>query len=124
MATKTKQAAVAIERAEAVFRKSEYGTDQPTLVVTARLSEASNADRENRALAFRTAGEIEMALAQVNDKRWLVNAPYWGDEQRLPDGWRSVWGIRLEACDGAQAEVAMKALNEVATKLSSKKTNH
>ena len=122
MATKKKKAAM-VERAEAVLRKSEYGTDQPTLVVTARLSEACNADRENRALAFRTAGEIEMALAEVNDKRWLVNAPHWGDEQRLPDGSRSTWGIKLEACDGAQAAVAMKALNEVATKLTSKKTN-
>lgn len=113
MAGKKKGLAV-VEKAEAVLRQGEYGNDQPTLVVTTKLSVATNADRENRALAFRTAGEIEMALALANDERWLVNAPHWGDEQRLPDGWRSTWGIRLEACDGAQAEVGMRALTKVA----------
>ncbi|MBI5544611.1 MAG: hypothetical protein HY901_12025 [Deltaproteobacteria bacterium] len=118
MATKSKTRAVTKVTARAVLRKSEYGFDQPTLVVTARLSGASTAARENHAFAFRAAAEIELALADANDMGWMVNAPHWGDEQRLPEGWQSTWGINLEAGDGAQTEIAMKALDEVATKLS------
>ena len=118
MAAKSKKTEAKIEKAEAVLRRSEYDTDQPTLVVTAKLSDSTSAGRESRAIAFRAAAEIEMALARANDKGWLVNPPHWGDERRLPDGYRVIWGIALEGCDGAQAEVAMKALAEVAELLS------
>ena len=46
-----------------------------------------------------------------------------GDEQRLPDRWKARWSVRLEPCDGGQTEIAMKALEAIAQKLSSKKSN-
>ena len=46
-----------------------------------------------------------------------MNAPAWGDERRLPNGWSTTWEVRLEGIRGASAEVAMRALAKVAEML-------
>jgi hypothetical protein len=46
-----------------------------------------------------------------------VNPPTWGDEQRLPTGWRTSWNVKLEGIRGAKVEVAMQALARVAEML-------
>jgi hypothetical protein len=119
-AKKTKVTAV-VEKAEAVLKQSEYGTDQPTLVVATRTTDTPCALRHNTALGLRAAAEVEIALADAGDKGWSVNPPTWGDEQRLPTGWRTRWDIKLEGIRGAKVEVAMKALARVAEMLTSKK---
>ena len=120
MAGKKKGPAV-VERAEAVLRESEYGNEQPTLVVATRTTDVACALRHNRAIGLRAAAEVELALAAVADKSWTVNDPAWADEQRLPTGWRTCWLITLEGVRGAQAEVAMRALTKVAEMLRGEK---
>jgi len=109
-----KKAATVVERAEAVLGKSVYGSQQPMLVVATRTTEIACPMRHNRAIGLRAAAEVELALAAVADKGWLVNDPVWGDEQRLPAGWRTTYLIKLEGCQGANPEVAMGALTKVA----------
>ncbi len=117
MATKSSKTTPRIERAEAILGKSEYGNEQPTMVVGIRTSDWVHGPRLAHAVGLRAAAEIEEALAEASDTGWLVNAPSWGDEQRLPDGWRTTFTIHLEACRGAKAEVAMAALTGVADAL-------
>jgi hypothetical protein len=117
MAAKIKGTVAVVEKAEAVLKRCEYGIDQPTLVVGTRTTDTACALRHNRALGLRAAAEVELALADAGDKAWSVNDPAWGDEQRLPNGWRTVWEVRLEGIRGAQVEVAMKALGKVAEML-------
>jgi hypothetical protein len=117
MATKKSELAAVVERAEAVLKASEYGSEQPTLVVATRTTDVACALRHNRAIGLRAAAEVELALAAVADKSWTVNDPEWADEQRLPNGWRTCWVIRLEGVRGARAEVAMRALTKVAEML-------
>ena len=117
MAAKIKGTVAVVEKAEAVLKRCEYGIDQPTLVVGTRTTDTACALRHNRALGLRAAAEVELALADAGDKAWSVNDPVWGDEQRLPNGWRTVWEVRLEGIRGAEAEVAMKALGKVAESL-------
>ncbi len=114
MAKKSSSEGPKIERAEAVLGKTEYGNEQPMLVVGIRTSDWIRGPRLAHAVGLRAAAKIEEALAEVGDTGWLVNAPAWGDEQRLPDGWRTTFTIHLEACRGAKAEVAMEALGAVA----------
>lgn len=106
-----------VEKAEAVLRKSEYGNEAPTLVVATRTTDAACALRHNRALGLRAAAEVELALAEAGDKGWTVNDPVWGDEQRLPNGWRTTYLVALEGVRGASVEVAMQALTKVAVML-------
>jgi len=112
-----KKAATLVEKAEAVLGKSAYGNQQPMLVVATGTTEAACPLRRNRALALRAAAEVELALAAVGDKGWLVNDPVWGDEQRLSAGWRTTYLIKLEGSRGANPEVAMGALTKVAEML-------
>ena len=114
---KTKAGPAVVEKAEAELRKSEYGNDQPTLVVATRTTDAACALRHNRAIGLHAAAEVELALAAVADKAWTVNDPVWGDEQRLPNGWRTTYLIKLEGIRGASQEVAMRALTKVAERL-------
>ena len=106
-----------VEKAEAVLGKSEYGNDQPMLRVATRTTDVACALRHNRAIGLRAAAEVELALGEANDTGWLVDAPAWGDEQRLPLGWRTTFMIQLEGSRGAKPEVAMKALDKVAEAL-------
>jgi hypothetical protein len=117
MAAKKTGTAAMVEKAEAVMKMSEYGTEQPTLVVATRTTDTPCALRHNTALGLRAAAEVELALADAGDKAWSVNAPAWGDEQRLPTGWRTCWNIKLEGVRGANPEVAMGALAKVAEML-------
>jgi len=112
-----KTGTVVVEKAEAVMKMSEYGTEQPTLMVAVRTTDTACALRHNTALGLRAAAEVELALAAVADKAWTVNPPAWGDERRLPNGWSTTWEIRLEGVRGAQADVAMRVLTEVAEML-------
>ena len=112
-----KKAATVVENAKAVLGKSVYGTEQPMLVVGTRTTEVACPLRHNRAIGLRAAAEVELALAAVADRGWLVNDPVWGDEQRLPNGWRTTYLIKLESCQGANPEVAMGALTKVAEML-------
>jgi hypothetical protein len=114
MAAKKTGTAAVVEKAEAVMKMSEYGTEQPTLMVAARTTDTACALRHNTALGLRAAAEVELALAAVADKAWTVNPPTWGDERRLPNGWSTTWEIHLEGVRGASAEVAMRALAKVA----------
>jgi hypothetical protein len=117
MAAKIKGTVAVVEKAEAVLKRCEYGIDQPTLVVGTRTTDTACALRHNRALGLRAAAEVELALADAGDKAWSVNDPVWGDEQRLPTGWRTTYLIKLESCQGANPKVAMGALTKVAEML-------
>ena len=123
MGAKNTGTAAVVEKVEAVFKTSEYGTDQPTLVVGTRTTDVSCALRHNRAVGLRAAAEVELALAAVADKAWTVNPPAWGDEQRLPNGWRTTFLVRLEGVSGANPEVAMRALAKVAEMLNAKNSS-
>jgi len=122
MAAKRTATAAVVEKAEAIFKTSEYGTDQPTLLVATRTTDVACALRHNRAVGLCAAAEVELALAAVADKAWSVNDPVWGDEQRLPNGWRTTFLVRLEGVRGANPEVAMRALSKVAEMLNAKST--
>jgi hypothetical protein len=119
MAAKKKATAV-VEKAEAVLRMSSYGIEEPTLQMVVRTNDLTRGPRYGHAVGLRAASEIEMALAEANDTGWLVNAPAWGDEQRLSVGWRLRFSIGLEGCRGAKAEVAMAVLTKVAYALAGK----
>ena len=119
MAAKKKATAV-VEKAEAVLRMSSYGVEEPTLQIVVRISDLTRGPRYGHAVGLRAASEIEMALAEANDTGWLVNAPAWGDEQRLAEGWRLRFSIGLEGCRGAKPDVAMAVLTKVAYALAGK----
>ena len=123
MAAKKTGTVAVVEKAEAIFKTSEYGTDQPTLVVATRTTDVACALRHNRAVGLCAAADVELALAAVADKAWSVNDPVWGDEQRLPNGWRTTFLVRLEGVRGANPEVAMRALSKVAEMLNAKNSS-
>jgi hypothetical protein len=106
-----------VEKAEVALGKSEHGNDQPTLVIGIRTRDWIRGPHLARAVGLHAAAEVELALGAALDTSWGVNAPEWGNEQRLPEGWRTTFKIHLEGRRGANAEVAMKALRQVADSL-------